>query len=79
MRVNVIQPAATDTKMLRDGFKDNQVGYESLKNYHPLKRLAYAKEISAAALFLVSDKAGFISGSTLRVDGGIGCRLHDPE
>jgi NAD(P)-dependent dehydrogenase (short-subunit alcohol dehydrogenase family) len=79
VRINVIQPAATETEMLLSGFAENSDNYESLKNYHPAKRLAYPKEIASIALFLVSDKSAFITGATLSIDGGIGCRLHDPE
>jgi len=79
VRVNTIEPAATVTDMLVSGFGEKKKGYDALKDYHPLKRLAYPDEIASAAVFLVSDKAGFISGSTISVDGGIGCRLHDPE
>lgn len=79
VRINSIQPAATETEMLVAGFSKNKSAYDSLKDYHPLKRLAFPSEIASAALFLVSDKSGFISGSTLSIDGGIGCRLHDPE
>jgi NAD(P)-dependent dehydrogenase (short-subunit alcohol dehydrogenase family) len=36
------------------------------------------EEIASVALFLVSQKASFITGASLSVDGGIGVRLHDP-
>jgi len=36
----------------------------------PLQRLGSAAEVAAAAVFLLSDKAGYISGQTLHVDGG---------
>jgi 3-oxoacyl-[acyl-carrier protein] reductase len=37
----------------------------------PLGRLGTADEIAGAALFLLSSSAGFITGQTLVVDGGI--------
>lgn len=79
VRVNAIQPAATDTAMLRDGFRGNAAGLASLEKYHPANRLAMPEEIAAMAVFLVSDECGFMTGSIINVDGGIGARLHDPE
>ena len=37
---------------------------------HALKRLAQPSEIAAAAVFLASDEAAFVTGSALVVDGG---------
>ena len=37
----------------------------------PVKRIGIPKDIAYAALFLASDRAGFIDGQTLIVDGGI--------
>lgn len=79
VRVNAIQPAATDTEMLREGFAGNAAGLASLEKYHPANRLAMPEEIAATAIFLVSDVCGFMTGSVINVDGGIGARLHDPE
>jgi NAD(P)-dependent dehydrogenase (short-subunit alcohol dehydrogenase family) len=79
VRINVIQPAATDTSMLREGFAGNEAGLAALGQYHPAHRLAIPDEIAAAVLFLVSDECRFMTGSVINVDGGIGSRLHDPE
>ncbi len=78
IRVNAISPAATDTKMLRDGFIDNPSGYDSLMHYHPLERIAIPEEIGQLALFLAGNNAGFITGSVLTIDGGISGCLSDP-
>ena len=79
IRVNEIQPAATDTEMLRKGFKNDPAAYDRLKGYHPLQCIASPDNIASAVIFLLSDKSSFISGSILSVDGAIGCRLHDPS
>ena len=79
IRVNIIQPGATDTNMLRAGFRDNKKAYDRLKDYHPANRLAKPEEIAAAALFLVSEQSAFMTGAALGIDGGISVRLHDPD
>ena len=78
VRVNSILPAATDTPMLRSGFKENPSGFDELAKYHPVGRIADPKEVAELALFLAGKNAGFITGSALNVDGGIGICLHDP-
>jgi NAD(P)-dependent dehydrogenase (short-subunit alcohol dehydrogenase family) len=78
VRVNAIAPAATDTKMLREGFFDSPKGYQTLKSYHPLGRIATTKEVARAALYLSAADAHFITGTTINIDGGISACLHDP-
>jgi len=78
VRVNNIQPAATATEMLMEGFKDMDK-LDELKKYHPIGRIAEPVEIAEIAVFLASEKASFITGVSLNIDGGIGIRLHDPE
>ena len=78
IRVNAVLPAATDTPMLRSGFKDNADGLQVLADYHPLGRVAQPEEIAQVALFLASPQASFITGAMVNVDGGIGACLHDP-
>lgn len=78
VRVNAIAPAATDTPMLRAGFEGNDQGFKDLERYHPLRRIASCEEVAQAALFLAGSQAGFMSGSTIGVDGGIGGCLSDP-
>jgi NAD(P)-dependent dehydrogenase (short-subunit alcohol dehydrogenase family) len=78
VRVNAICPAAVATPMLLEGFKGNQAGLEALAIMHPSGRIGTPDEVANVALFLASPAAGFISGSVLWVDGGIGGRLHDP-
>lgn len=78
VRVNIIQPAATATEMLLAGFQDKKA-LNNLELCHPIGRIANPMEIAEVAVFLASDKASFITGATLNVDGGVGIRLHDPE
>jgi NAD(P)-dependent dehydrogenase (short-subunit alcohol dehydrogenase family) len=78
IRVNAVIPAATDTPMLRAGFGDNITGLETLGSYHPLRRIADPQEVANVVMFLASEKATFMTGSAVNVDGGIGDCLHDP-
>ena len=78
VRVNTIAPAATATPMLLEGFKENDAALAALHNVHPLQRIAEPDEIAKIAVFLASEKAGFLTGATLYADGGVLSRLHDP-
>jgi NAD(P)-dependent dehydrogenase (short-subunit alcohol dehydrogenase family) len=78
VRVNAIQPAATATEMLLDGFKDSPVAFKALKEFHPTKSIAAPAEIAEAVFFVISEQCQFLNGSVLDINGGIGSRLHDP-
>lgn len=78
VRVNTLAPAATATPMLMAGFEGRDAAFKELSDMHPAKRIAQPSEIGEAALFLCSDNAGFITGATFYIDGGILARLHDP-
>lgn len=78
VRVNAISPAAIRTKMLEEGFEDDPGRLNALKDYHPVKRIGEPEEVAKTALYLASDDAAFVSGSVLKIDGGIGARLSDP-
>ena len=79
VRVNIVQPAATNTSMLREGFGENKEMLSRLESFHPLGRIATPEDVAKAALFLMSDDSNFMTGSALDLDGGVGVRLHDPE
>lgn len=78
VRVNAVLPAATDTSMLREGFKDNPEGLNVLGSYHPLGRIAKEEEVANVVLFLAGTQSSFVTGAAINVDGGIGGCLHDP-
>ena len=42
---------------------------------HPVKRIATAEEVAELILYLASDKAGFITGHPIRIDGGLGLSI----
>ncbi|MBS4219285.1 SDR family oxidoreductase [Bacillus sp. FJAT-49711] len=65
IRVNCIAPGAT---RVRDG---NDQFYEKLGNKIPLKRMGTPEDIGQAAVWLVSDQASYITGETIKIDGGL--------
>lgn len=67
IRVNVVAPGPTDTAMMAAASDEVR---EALMNLIPLGRMAQADEIAAAAHFLASDEASYITGVDLSVDGG---------
>lgn len=68
VRVNAICPGPTDTPMLRKALTPEQL--EAFAKTFPMGRLGRPEEIAAAAVFLASDDASFVTGSLLYVDGG---------
>ena len=56
---------------LLPGFTDSLPEKEARRARIPMGRYARAEEIANAAAFLVSDKASYITGQSLRVDGGV--------
>jgi len=68
IRVNAIAPGFITTEMIA-GMPENILA--GMKERTPLRRLGQPADIANAYLFLASDEASFITGVTLRVDGGI--------
>ncbi len=70
IRVNAVAPAAIETAMY-DRFAPNPESREFMKSLHPIGRIGKPGEVTDAVLFLLSDKASFVTGTTLMVDGGL--------
>jgi len=71
VRVNAVAPgwvASSGLETYPDAFKDK---IRQLARKVPLQRLGSESEVSAAVAYLLSDAAAFVTGSTLRVDGGV--------
>lgn len=68
LRANVVAPGFVDTRLTEDIPEKKKSSY--LDNVI-LKRFAEPEEIAQPALFLLSDKASYITGTVLRVDGGL--------
>src|SRR6185436_14970408 len=69
VRVNCICPGGTDTPLLR-AFSKTIRSADSTPSRPPMGRFARPAEIAAAAFFLVSDDASYVTGVALPVDGG---------
>lgn len=79
VRVNAVAPAATATAMLEAGFEGKPTLRAALDEAHPVGRIARPEEIAEVVQLLLSDKARFLNGAVVPVDGAIGARLHDPD
>ena len=72
IRINAIGPGPIDTPLLRAGrtpeeFENARAGFE---NRLPIKRLGKPEEVAAVVDFLLSERAGFITGQLLQPNGG---------
>ena len=65
--VNAVAPGFVDTEMTRATMSPK---IQEQISRIPLERMAKPEEIAEVILFLASDKAGYITGQTIIVDGG---------
>jgi len=86
IRCNAVAPGAVMTPALAQSFvdaPDPQARRESLELLTPLKRIANASEIAEVVSFLLSEKASYVSGQSLAVEGAwtsaLGVGDLDPE
>ena len=69
IRVNAVGPGSIDTAMLA-GVNANPEAMARVMSRTPLQRIGRADEIGSVVAFLASDKASYITGETIYVDGG---------
>ncbi len=70
IRVNALLPGLTDTKFA-SAVTQNEELMKTVLPQIPLGRIAQPSEMSGMVLFLVSDAASYVTGSTFTVDGGV--------
>lgn len=71
IRVNAIAPSLTDTNLAKALLSDDGKRSAAAER-HPLKRFGHARDIAAAAIFLLENSASWITGQVMAVDGGMG-------
>jgi NAD(P)-dependent dehydrogenase (short-subunit alcohol dehydrogenase family) len=69
IKVNAVAPTFIETELTQKMFTD-QAFYQDVLSRIPLGKLAQPSDVTGAVLFLASDLANFITGETIRVDGG---------
>jgi len=70
VRVNAILPGSTDTPMLQAAMGSDPKLRKIIESSSPAGRLGRPEEIAEAAVWLCSDRASFVSGESMLVDGG---------
>ncbi len=78
IRANALCPGPVNTPLLKDLLAD-PVARARRMVHVPMGRLAEASEVARAALFLASDDAAYVNGTTFLVDGGITAAYVTPE
>ncbi len=68
INVNAVAPAWIETDMMKDWPKETK---EAILRQIPLGRFGKPEEVAEAVVFLVSEGAGFITGATIDINGGI--------
>jgi NAD(P)-dependent dehydrogenase (short-subunit alcohol dehydrogenase family) len=79
IRVNALCPGPVETPMLQRLFAEDPAAFERRRVHLPMGRLAKAREVALAALFLASEESSYVTGSTFLVDGGLTAAYVTPE
>ncbi|MGM0852623.1 MAG: SDR family NAD(P)-dependent oxidoreductase [Bacillota bacterium] len=69
IKVNAVAPTFIETELTSSMFEDREF-YQDVLNRIPLGKLAQPSDVTGAVLFLASDMANFVTGETIKVDGG---------
>ena len=70
IRINAVLPAVIDTPMIDRFARGDEAQEEYLDSLHPVGRIGKPEEVADAILWLASEKASFVTGTSVRIDGG---------
>ncbi|ANF97893.1 SDR family NAD(P)-dependent oxidoreductase [Paenibacillus bovis] len=70
IHINAIAPGTTETPMVRQYRLDNPETFQTVENAIPQRRLGQPEEIADLVAFLLSDRARYINGAVIPIDGG---------
>ncbi len=70
IRVNAVLPAAIETPMIDRFTQGQEEAYRYFESLHPVGRVGKPEEVADACVWLCSEKSSFVTGSSIRVDGG---------
>jgi NAD(P)-dependent dehydrogenase (short-subunit alcohol dehydrogenase family) len=70
VRVNGVAPGHVDTEGVKEDFKTGRLDYEAMIRSIPARRIAEVADIADIVLFLASDRARHVVGTTVTIDGG---------
>jgi len=79
VRVNALCPGPVNTPLLQELFAKDPAKAARRLVHLPMGRFAEAEEVAAAACFLASDDASYVTASTFLVDGGLSSAYVTPE
>jgi len=68
IRVNAVAPAVVKTKFASALYEGRE---DEVSSAYPLKRLGVPEDIGSVVAFLLSDDAGWLTGQTITIDGGL--------
>ncbi len=71
IRVLAVNPGTIETPLALEGSRSVQALREAAARTHPIGRIGQPEEIANVVLFLASDKASFMTGSYVNIDGGM--------
>ncbi|MEZ5565949.1 MAG: SDR family oxidoreductase [Gammaproteobacteria bacterium] len=71
IRINAVCPGVVTTDMSRRMYYQDREASKQISGMHPMGRIGSVEEVAQAVVWLCSPQASFVTGETLRIDGGL--------